>query len=440
MVNQTALTAQPTKEESNLFHLYQELLKPGATEISVDAFSPYGDLSDMAVEMVEARKGKGELGLKRYVVSLNNINSDQYKRVVKILSGHIPTQEEKPVEPERPYQLQPLSYFKNRPKREWGVHHMIYDRGVSLWIGDGGSGKSTLKLDMSLARACTQTFAGKDVKSAFVIWVAAESSDEIYPRVSAWLRTHKIAEEALTNMLFLDGRVPFNNTAEVDAFIESVREQLGELNFTPESQSIEFVFDTYARCTPGSDENNTQETKLIADSMLHIAGAFNAHVSVIHHVNAKGSIRGNTALRDAVDTVWNVTKESDRIKLHCDKMRGTEEPKDFYVKMRSIVLDENNLDDSAPIIVASEDSEPEEVFTPKTLLQMLEILQNHGQLTCNTWQKHCQETYEVSKSTFHNYLKTAIKDDLVNGPSAEEKERGKRVNYSLTEKGAMLLG
>lgn len=449
MVNKTTSTLPPTKEESNLFRLYQELLQPGEVTISVDAFAPYGDLSDIAVEMMNARKSKDdEEGLKRYVASLSNINSDLYKRIVRILSGHIPLQAEPQPgqEQERRYQLHPLSYFKSRPKREWGIHQMIYDRGTSLFIGDGGSGKSTLVLNMYLARACEQTFVDKEIKPAFVIWVAAESVDEIYPRVSAWLKTHKLSEEELTNMLFLDERVPFNNMPEVEAFIESVREQLDENNIDLEERSLAFVFDTYARCTPGSDENNTQETKLIADSILHVADAFKAHVSVIHHMNAQGRIRGNTALRDAVDTVWNVTKEAERMRLHCDKMRGFLEPSDFYVKMRSIVLDDNNLDDSAPIIVSS-DTHEEEAFTPKAQTQMLEILQAYGHLSCNQWAKHCQETHEIAERTFHSHLKSIVNDELVEMTQGgkpirkgEKKTPGKPVSYTLTEKGANSLG
>jgi hypothetical protein len=342
---------------------------------------------------------------------------------------------------ERKYQLQPLSYLKNKPRPTWAVDQMMFERGASLFVGDGGSGKSTLVLNMLISRACGVPFIGKETKPAFVVWVAAESVNELYPRIVACLACHDIPEDKFTNMLFLDGRVPFNNTAEIQAFIEETQEQLAELGVTSETYSINFAFDTYARCTPGSDENNTQETKLIADMILTISEAFNGHITVIHHTNAQGKIRGNTTLRDAVDTVWYVTKDGNTIKLSCDKMRGTSTPEPFSVEVRSIVIDEHNLgapDSTAPVIFAS--NTPSEKFTPKVHLQMLKLLSEHNQLTSGEWQRLCKEKHEISPSSFYNYRKQLIANDLVNAPVEEEKEHGKKVYYSLSPKGVLLLG
>jgi len=84
-----------------------------------------------------------------------------------------------------PYQLHPLSYYKNRPPKEWAVDGIIFDRGTSLFAGPGGSGKSAFVLDMCLSRVCSQPFLGRNVKPAFLIWVAAEGLDELFPRAQA---------------------------------------------------------------------------------------------------------------------------------------------------------------------------------------------------------------------------------------------------------------
>jgi DNA-binding transcriptional ArsR family regulator len=242
-------------------------------------------------------------------------------------------------------------------------------------------------------------------------------------------------------MLFLDGRVPFNNTAEIQVFIQETQEQLAALGVTPETHSINFAFDTYARCTPGSDENNTQETKLISDMILTIGETFDGHVIVIHHTNAQGKIRGNTTLRDAVDTVWYVTKDGNTIKLFCDKMRGTSTPEPFNVEVRSIVIDEHNIGapgSTAPVIFPS--NAQSEKFTPKAHLQMLHILNERNILTSGDWLKLCKERHEMTDPTFYRHLKKLIADDLVNAPIEDEKERGKKVYYSLSPKGVQLLG
>lgn len=397
-----------------------------------------GKLRENAEELALAFKEDGEDAFwKLYdIFTVEHPRMGEWIGAIKTVSAP----DEKPEE--TPYQLYPLSHFRSRPKKEWGVEKIVYDRGISLFVGDGGSGKSTLVLDMYLGRACNRAFIGRAVKPAFVVWIAAESIEELWPRAAACLACHNLSEDAAdNNFLVLDGRMPFNNTAEVELFIQSVQKQLSEAHVTPETHSIVFVFDTYARCTPGGDENNTQETKLIADSMLSISDAFRCHVTVIHHVNAQGRIRGNTALRDAIDTLWIVTKEGDRIKLHCDKMRGSPEPEDFSLVMRSIVLDENNPDETAPVVSASEeDSTDTETFTPKTQKQMLEILKLHGQLTPSQWQKHCETLYQISNGAFYNHLKNITKGEFVSMPPKEERTRGKRVYYSLSEKGALLVG
>jgi DNA-binding transcriptional ArsR family regulator len=338
------------------------------------------------------------------------------------------------------YQLQPLSYFKNKPKREWGVDQIIFDRGSSIFIGDSGSGKSTFVLDMFLSRACDVYFINRRTKPAFLVWIAGESADELYPRIKAFLACHNISEDQLTNFLGLDGHMPFNDVSEVLTFTQEVKAQLASIGVTPETHSIVFVFDTYAKCTPGADENSTQETKVITASIDAIVRDFSSHVAIIHHVNAQNKIRGNGAFKASVDTVWLVTKNESIMNLHCVKMRGAREPEDFTVESRSIVIDENNLgspDSTAPVIFPS--NAGSEKFTPKAHLQMLEVLEEHSQLTSSEWQKHCEERHKITRSAFYRYLKQLTEQDLVNAPSEDEKERGKKVYYSLSPKGVLLV-
>ena len=384
----------------------------------------------------------GAEGVKKVFQSL--IKTEPYQWLRDLASKPLPISPETEVEEgpkERRYQLQPLSYFKNKPKRNWEVDQMVYDRGSSIFVGAHGSGKSTLVLDMFLSCACDVHFINKATKPAFLVWIAGESSDELYPRIAAFLACHDIPEDQLKNFLALDNCMPFNNVAEVQAFMEQVGEQLEEIGVTSETHSLVFVFDTYAKCTPGADENNTQETKAITASIDGICKMFNAHVSIIHHNNAQGKIRGNTALAASVDTVWNVSKEGDDMKLHCEKMRGTRTPDDFTVKMESIVLDPNNIgapDSSAPVIFPSGAKAGK--FTSKAHLQMLEVLKEHNQLTSGDWQKLCEEKHTISRPTFHRHVKQLTSNDLINAPAEEEREHGKKVYYSLSPKGVLLLG
>lgn len=401
-------------------------------------FIPSGEATEIIQAMQEAQP-KGEIKTRKAFNSL----CDTYGWLKELRAKPLPPRQGEPGKERKQYQyqLQSLSYFKSKPKREWGVDQIIFDRGSSIFIGDSGSGKSTFVLDMFLSRACDVYFINRRTKPAFLVWIAGESADELYPRIKAFLACHNIPEEQLTNFLGLDGPMPFNEVSEVVTFINEVKEQLAEMGVTPETHSIAFVFDTYAKCTPGADENSTQETKVITASIDTIVKDFAAHVAIIHHVNAQNKIRGNSAFKGSVDTVWLVTKNESTMNLHCVKMRGAREPEDFTVESRSIIIDENNLgspDSTAPVIFPC--NAGTEKFTPKAHLQMLQILSSKSQLTSGEWQKLCEEQHNISRSAFYNYVKVLVKEDLVDAPAEGEKERGKKSYYSLSPKGVMLLG
>lgn len=337
----------------------------------------------------------------------------------------------------RTYQFHAASELKRIPGREWGAHKLVYTKGTSLFIGDGGSGKTTFVRDLCIARAIGQDFLGRPVKPAVVWWVAAESIEDMYPGLVASLACYGVSIEDVPQFRVFDGRMPFNNEADVNIFIDEMQEQINELQ-VPDEYGTHFVFDTYARCTPGADENSTQETKVIVDAMQQISIAFNAQVTTIHHFNAQGKIRGNTALRDGVDIVWEVTKDGSSMKFHCNKMKGNAEPEDFHVEMRSIMVDQARPDDTAPVIFLT-DTTSSEAFTPRIEMDMLDLLQAAGQLTSNTWAQQSEKTYGISERTFHNHRKHLLKIGLVEIVGGEKPQKGKRVYYMLSEAGNELL-
>src|SRR5947208_3648207 len=78
----------------------------------------------------------GELGVQKAFKGLSN--TDVYRWLKDLRNEPMPPRpgtedEEKPKE--RTYQLHPLSYFKNKPKREWGIDQVVFDRGSSIFVG-----------------------------------------------------------------------------------------------------------------------------------------------------------------------------------------------------------------------------------------------------------------------------------------------------------------
>jgi hypothetical protein len=340
---------------------------------------------------------------------------------------------------QRPYQLHPLSHYKNRLPKQWAVDGIILDRGTSLFAGPGGSGKSAFVLDMSLSRVCNLPFLDRPVKPAFLIWVAAEGLDELFPRAQAWLLSHNRSADEPLPMLILEERMPLNDPAETQKFIHSTNLQLAETNVTPHTHSLLIVFDTYSKCTPGSDENNTKDVKSIVEQIDRVCLEMNAHVLIICHTNADGIIKGNKALRDGVDTVWMIEKENETIRLTNDKMRGAPEAPPLYACIHSIILDQNNPTHTAPVIFPLDEKEGSLQFIPHIHLQMLSILQENGKMSASTWQNQCETIHHIKRTTFFLHLRKLKVDKLISEPP-QGTPKGKQIDYFITEKGIDLLG
>lgn len=395
------------------------------------AMSCNGRWVEVAQALLESYREDGDDGFwKGWTASANDGRPvmNDWELLVKVAPS--PEQGKK----DRKYELHPISYLKDRPKKEWGVYQLSYDRGSALWAGDSGSGKSTFVLNVNLSRVCDVNFVGKAVKPGFLIWVGAESVDEIYPRVAAFMACHNLPEEKLRNVLILDEAVPFNNAAEIQDFIASVKEQMAEMGITYQDFQLIFTFDTYARCTPGADENNTQETKVISDTIDLVCSAFNAHVDFIHHTNAQGKIRGSTVFKAGVDTAWVITKDRETMKLECLKMRGHVEPEPFTVLMRSIVLDENNPDETAPVIFAV-DAASEANKVTNFQMEILQHIKNLGgsEVARTEVMKAC----EIDRNTEKGFV-NAISGLLGKGLLRMSKEK-QRTCYSILESGLAVL-
>ena len=76
------------------------------------------------------------------------------------------------------------------PERRWIVRDMIPDRTVTILSGDGGGGKTTLKLQLATAIAGARPWLGYDPDPGPVLVVTAEDDeDEIHRRIAAIARS-----------------------------------------------------------------------------------------------------------------------------------------------------------------------------------------------------------------------------------------------------------
>lgn len=88
-------------------------------------------------------------------------------------------------EPARVSEFYSAASLKGKPvpPREWLVQDLVPQKTVTLFSGDGGTGKSLLALQLSVAVAGQTVWIGNAVSAGRVIFLSAEDDDELHRRL-----------------------------------------------------------------------------------------------------------------------------------------------------------------------------------------------------------------------------------------------------------------
>jgi hypothetical protein len=181
----------------------------------------------------------------------------------------------------------------------WIIKGLIPAEADSSIIGEPGSGKSFLALDLSLHIAAGKEWFGRKVRQGLVIYIAAEGQRGQLNRVEAWRRQH-----GLTGLAFaliptaVDLFDPKADLPRIVAAIAAAVEHFGQ-------EPILVVIDTVARTSGAADENSNSDMGVYIANGARIRQQFACSLLYVHHVakNGGGKVeRGASALRGALDT------------------------------------------------------------------------------------------------------------------------------------------
>jgi len=165
--------------------------------------------------------------------------------------------------------------------------------GVGVLYGDTGSLKTFLALDLSLATALGQEWAGRKTKKGVAVYITGEASAGIRKRIKAH-------------------RVHNNLTSQGPFYLISERADLGHepgdadgLITAIQAQGVDpvlMVIDTLSSMMFGADENKTPEMSTFFANCSQVGRAFGCFVLVVHHSGkdkGAGARGAPAALRDA---------------------------------------------------------------------------------------------------------------------------------------------
>lgn len=210
-----------------------------------------------------------------------------------------------PAAPERESRFYSAALLKGKPipEREWLVEGLIPGRTVTLFSGDGGSGKSLLSLQLAVAVAAQAPWLGKWVTPGRVIYMSAEDDDDELHR-----RTDDVLRAVGRSYDDIEG-LTLRSLAGEDALL-AVESQLSlmqtalfeELDKRAESDAPALVvIDTLADVYP-SNENDRTKVRQFIGILRSLALKRRTAVLLLGHPSLTGL---NSGSGSSGSTAWN---------------------------------------------------------------------------------------------------------------------------------------
>jgi hypothetical protein len=205
--------------------------------------------------------------------------------------------------------------------QNWLIEGLLPSRGLAVLYGRWKSHKSFVALDVSMAVARGDPWAGHKVKQGAAVYVAAEGALGMRKRIAAYQARHPGDQSPFYLIEARPGLCM--RPADKDELLAGIRATVGD---GVEMISM-VVLDTLARMVGSADENN-EGMRAFADNAEDISDALECLVLAVHHENAAGDkrTRGGTSLPGAAVALWHARKTTDGNQRCC--MITVEDAKD----------------------------------------------------------------------------------------------------------------
>lgn len=199
---------------------------------------------------------------------------------------------------------------KVAPDRKWIVEDMIPDRQVTLFTGDGGTGKSLIAMQLATAVALRgnrplQTWLGRPVINGSALYFGAEDEqDEMHRRLEGIVAAERCSFNALSQLRIC-------SLAGEDALLAVEGAAHAPLTASPLYNKIErelkkfspkvVVLDTLADMYP-ANENDRAKVRQFVGMLKSLAITYDCAVVLLAHPSKSGMESGRG---DSGSTAWN---------------------------------------------------------------------------------------------------------------------------------------
>lgn len=218
------------------------------------------------------------------------------------------------------------------PSRRWALPGWLpLDASLALY-GPAGTGKSLYALALALELARGGRWAGWQLNSEPVLYVAAERPTDQRDRAEAWRKHHETELPAGFSMLAPPRPPQLTDPLHVEALCRLVEQQGARV----------VILDTFARMTLGLEENSAREMGPVMEALDRIRAATRGgFVMLVHHTGkdpGKG-LRGSTAMLGALDLTIELEGGTDGIvKASVPKANAGPKPIPEWYRISPVLL------------------------------------------------------------------------------------------------------
>lgn len=237
--------------------------------------------------------------------------------------------------------------------------------GLCCIYGESGCGKSFLVTDAALHVAQGWEWHGRRVKTAGVVYVAAEGAAGMMKRIVAFRQVRDVDIDSGTPFALVPTSLDLRGNEDLRPLIDTI-------NRAAEGWDVPVglvVIDTLSRVMAGGDENSPTDMGALVANLEKIRAETAACVCIIHHSgkDATRGARGHSLLRAALDTEISVIRDpATRIATATvTKQRDGEDGQAFSFQLESVTLADGPDGPITSCIVQPTEAPPEVLRRPK---------------------------------------------------------------------------
>jgi AAA domain len=312
------------------------------------------------------------------------------------------------------------------PDAEYLIRGVLVEGGFAAVCGKPADFKTFLALDWGLSIATGLSWAGREVRTGRVVYVAAEGVSGVGRRLAAWKQYHGVT---VTDAHFLTQPIIFTDPVTLTDLITLIQD-------LPDSPVL-IIIDTLARCFGQGDENSARDMGAFVAAIDDLREVIGCAVLLLHHEPYQGrKLRGSSALAGALDTIIAVERKGNRLELTCQKQKDAAEFGPIRLVAAEVTLDDGGtslvlLPDGDENIarqpeVGVKDAEAEGNDRARLMLAQLAEFGSQG-ASATEWQE-AGAAAGVPRATFFRTIK-----DLRASGCVEKFDAAGKPRYRVTE-------